>query len=72
MTIFDTIETRLRNAFPSGTVTLTSADHVHFKVVVCDPGFEGLTTLQQHRKVYAAMGDLMDGACHALEIQTKT
>ena len=34
--------------------------------------FAGLTMIKQHKMVYAALGDGMEGAIHALSIQTYT
>lgn len=41
----------------------------HFKVRVVSAGFEGLPRLARHRKVYAAVGALMDTDIHALNIE---
>lgn len=47
-------------------------DGTHFQArVVCD-AFAGLPLLKQHRMVYAALGDSMKSAIHALSIQTYT
>jgi BolA protein len=44
----------------------------HFRVVVVSPRFEGVSRLEAQRMVYRALGDLMDGAIHAIQIQTLT
>lgn len=44
----------------------------HFRVVVVSPRFEGVSRLEAQRMVYRALGDLMDGAIHALQMQTLT
>jgi BolA protein len=44
----------------------------HFRLTVVSAAFEGRTQLQRHRLVYAAMGPLMDGAVHALNIVART
>ena len=41
----------------------------HFEVRVSAPAFAGLGLVEQHRLVYAALGDLMR-AIHALSIET--
>lgn len=41
----------------------------HFRVKVASPLFSGLPTIQQHRLVYQAMGDLMQSDIHALAIE---
>lgn len=45
----------------------------HFQVRVVSPDFQGLSTLQRHRKVYEAMGDAMrNDVIHALAIKALT
>ncbi len=44
----------------------------HFEVRVIAPAFEGCSMVAQHRMVYAALGDAMREAIHALVIQTMT
>jgi stress-induced morphogen len=42
----------------------------HFEVRVTAPAFAGLGLVEQHRLVYAALGDLMQ-AVHALSLHTR-
>ena len=42
----------------------------HYRVLVVAPAFEGMDRLERHRRVYAAVGDLMPGAVHALALRT--
>lgn len=42
----------------------------HFKLHIVSAGFDGLSPLQRHRLVYAALGDLMQTDIHALTIET--
>ena len=44
----------------------------HFSVVIVSAAFEGLPLIQRHKRVYAAMGTLMDTDVHALAIIAKT
>lgn len=44
----------------------------HFNVVIVSAAFEGLSPIQRHKRVYAAMGTLMDTDVHALAIAAKT
>lgn len=44
----------------------------HFKVRVVSRAFDGMTALQKHRAVYAAMGSLMETDIHALQIDAGT
>ncbi len=41
----------------------------HFTVVIASPAFAGLSPLAKHRKVYEAVGDLMQTDIHALAIR---
>ena len=41
----------------------------HYIVRLVSHAFDGKTTLQRHRMVYEAMGELMQGEVHALSIQ---
>ncbi|MFT3805534.1 BolA family protein [Arenimonas sp.] len=44
----------------------------HFAVSIVSRVFAGLPPLARHRKVYAAVGDLMQTDIHALSIQART
>ena len=44
----------------------------HFTVIVASARFAGLRTLQRHRLVYDAVGDLMVTDVHALSIHAST
>lgn len=44
----------------------------HFSVRIVAEEFRGLTPLARHRKVYAALDELMDGLIHALAITALT
>jgi stress-induced morphogen len=44
----------------------------HFQVVVASPSFDGLSLLDQHRRVNAVLaGPLGDGSIHELRITTR-
>ena len=47
-------------------------DGSHFAARVISDAFAGLTMLKQHQLVYGALGNSMEGAIHALSIQTYT
>ncbi len=76
---------RLAGAFPEAAeiaIDDDSAAHAghagardgrgHFSVVIVSAAFEGLPLIQRHKRVYAAMGTLMDTDVHALAIIAKT
>ena len=44
----------------------------HFEAVVVSRQFAGRTMVQQHRLVYAALGDRMGDEIHALALRTLT
>ena len=47
-------------------------DGVHFAATVVCAEFDGKSTLQRHRMVYATLGDKMGGEIHALSLITQT
>ncbi len=65
----------LEDAFPDA-VELTVEDRTgtgdHFQVTVESPSFDGLSLLDQHRRVNEALAaPLGDGSIHELRIKTK-
>lgn len=71
----DAIHTLLQQAFPEAT-ELAVEDRTgtgdHFQVSVASAEFDGLSLLEQHRRVNAALaGPLGDGSIHELRIKTK-
>ncbi|MEW6678262.1 MAG: BolA family protein [Pseudomonadota bacterium] len=40
----------------------------HYRLTLISPAFTGQNSLGRHRLVYQALGDLMNGAIHALSI----
>jgi stress-induced morphogen len=65
----------LTTAFPDAT-ELSVEDRTgggdHFQVTVKSPRFDGLSLVEQHRLVYAALADpLANGTIHELRISTK-
>ena len=44
----------------------------HFSVDITSPAFEGLAPLARHRRVYAALGEMMQTDIHALQIRART
>ena len=65
----------LEQAFPDAS-ELVVEDRTgggdHFQVTVASPRFAGLSLVEQHRLVYAALADpLADGTIHELRITTR-
>ena len=62
----------IREAIPDAEVTITdlAGDGDHYSAQVVSGSFRGLTRVQQHQKVYSALGGRMGGELHALQLQT--
>jgi acid stress-induced BolA-like protein IbaG/YrbA len=65
-----TIEQMIRARLPDAEVSVSGADGVHFEAHIVSPSFAGKSTLQRHRMVYAALGELMGREIHALGLRT--
>jgi stress-induced morphogen len=69
------LEERLREAFPDArelAVVDRTGGGDHFHVTVVSPRFNGLSLVDQHRLVYAALAEpLGDGTIHELRITTR-
>ena len=66
------IEGLIKSAIPDAEVTITdlAGDGDHYSARVVSRSFAGLTRIQQHQKVYAALGGRVGGELHALQLQT--
>jgi stress-induced morphogen len=69
----DSLRERLLAAFPGARVEVTdlTGTQDHFQAVVVAHEFAGRTRVEQHKLVYAALGELMSGAIHALALTTR-
>ena len=69
------LDTLLRAAFPDASeidVVDRTGGGDHFHVTVVSSAFGGLSLVEQHKLVYAALADpLADGTIHELRITTK-
>ena len=73
--VADLIEGNLPDAVASVTAPRIHNDEdedAHFAAVVVSPAFEGESLVDQHQRVYDAVGDHMTQSVHALEIKTYT
>ena len=65
----------LQSAFPEAAeldVVDRTGGGDHFQVVVTDASLDGLSLVEQHRRVYEALAaPLADGTIHELRIKTK-
>lgn len=66
------IEQIIKTGLADATVRVSGDDGVHFEAHVVSPSFEGKSTLQRHRMVYATLGRLMGNEIHALGLRTET
>lgn len=66
-----TIAQMIRTGLPDAEVDVSGDDGVHFEAVVRCASFEGKSTLQRHRLVYATLGELMGNEIHALGLRTE-
>jgi stress-induced morphogen len=71
----ETIRATLEQAFPNA-VELAVEDRTgtgdHFQVTVASPVFDGLSLLDQHRRVNDVLDPMLrDGSIHELRIKTK-
>ena len=66
------IEQLITDAIPDAEVTVTdlAGDGDHYSARVVSRTFAGLTRVQQHQKVYAALGGRVGGQLHALQLST--
>ncbi len=74
MPSLETVRQRLLASFPDAVVDVTdlTGTQDHFQAVVVTPAFAGKTRIEQHQMVYGALGELMQGAIHALALTTRT
>jgi len=68
------IEAMIRTAIPDAAVEITdlAGDGDHYAARVVSATFAGINRVRQHQRVYAALGQRMGGALHALALQTTT
>ncbi len=68
------VKNLLTKHFPEGDVNVVDLTGTsdHFGVQVVSQKFEGLSLIEQHKLVHAAVGDYLTNEIHALEIKTKT
>lgn len=64
------IQRLIEAGLPDADVTVLGDDGQHFEARIVSPSFAGKNTVQQHRMVYATLGEAMGGAIHALSLNT--
>lgn len=62
----------IRGGIPDARVEITdlAGDGDHYAALVVAESFRGMGRIQQQRAVYAALGEHMGGALHALQLTT--
>ncbi len=83
-TIKSLIETRLNDAFAPQALSVIDESHhhhghagwreggeTHFRVKVTAEAFRGLSRVDTHRRINAALADAFDRGLHALAIEAK-
>ena len=75
------MEARLRAALSPETLAITDQSHLHaghpgargggghFDLLIVSAQFTGRPTVERHRMIYGALGDMMGGEIHALAIR---
>lgn len=82
MSALDTLRERLASLAPT-SLEIRDESHRHaghagaregghYQVSIVSPRFAGLSTMQRHRLVYDAVGNLREARIHALSIRAKT
>ncbi|MGI6245043.1 MAG: BolA family protein [Pseudochelatococcus sp.] len=68
------IEALIKAAIPDAVVEIRdlAGDGDHYAATVISPSFAGLSRVQQHQRVYAALEGRMGGVLHALALTTGT
>jgi stress-induced morphogen len=66
------LSARILAHLPDATVNIDDPDGAHLSATITSAQFVGLSRLQQHKLVYAALGDAFATTLHALQLTTHT
>lgn len=66
------LEAYITANLPCDYIKVLGDDGTHFEAVIVSPEFTGKSMVQQHQRVYAALGDRMKAEIHALSMRTLT
>ena len=72
MQIQRSIETKLAENLTPEHLEVVNESHMHFKVIVVSPQFDGLNRVRRHQAVNAVLADELAGPVHALSMETYT
>jgi stress-induced morphogen len=69
----DDLKSRIQEAIPGARAEVEdlTGGGDHFRATVVASEFEGLSRIEQHRRVYAVFGDEIGGPIHALSLSTR-
>lgn len=67
----EALELTDRSALHEGHAGAAPGGNTHWHLVIVSPAFSGKRTVERHRMVYQAIGDLMSRPIHALEIDAR-
>lgn len=67
------IERLIQERLPGARAVVRGDDGIHFEAVVISEAFNGKSLIQQHRLVYAVLGERLEREdIHALSLKTYT
>ena len=66
------LRSHIVNGLPCEHAQVQGDDGQHFEAVVVSSQFTGISRVQQHQRVYQALGDRMRSEVHALSLRTFT
>ncbi len=66
----DSIRASIAAGIPCEHLVVEGDDGHHFAALVVSAAFEGLSRVQRHQRVYAALGERMREEIHALSMTT--
>ena len=74
MIAIDVLRSKLLAAFPGAQIEVTDLTGTsdHFEAIVVSSAFAGKSRIEQHKMVYASLGDSMKSDIHALALKTRT
>ncbi len=67
----DEIKALILQGLPDAEVKVAGKND-HFSATVVSASFKGLSRIEQHKRVYAALGSRMGQEIHALALTTRT
>ena len=65
------IKALIEHGLPGARAEVRGDDGQHFEATVIHAAFAGKSMLEQHRMVYAALGERMGREIHALQLKTR-